>query len=83
MELFQLMGPLGCFWPDKPEYLQSCLLNMPFDSSSRILIGGGTGSCGKAFIAEMLRRFLRLSVKYHQVEAPMDVKSLAGFSSGM
>jgi UDP-N-acetylglucosamine 4,6-dehydratase len=30
---------------------------MPFGSSSRILITGGTGSFGKAFIAEALRRF--------------------------
>jgi UDP-N-acetylglucosamine 4,6-dehydratase/5-epimerase len=30
---------------------------MPFDSSSRILITGGTGSFGKAFIAETLMRF--------------------------
>jgi UDP-N-acetylglucosamine 4,6-dehydratase len=30
---------------------------MPFSSSSRILITGGTGSFGKAFIAETLRRF--------------------------
>jgi len=30
---------------------------MPFDSSSRILITGGTGSFGKAFIAETLRRY--------------------------
>ena len=30
---------------------------MPFDFSSRILITGGTGSFGKAFIAETLRRF--------------------------
>ena len=30
---------------------------MTFDSSSRILITGGTGSFGKAFIAEMLHRF--------------------------
>jgi UDP-N-acetylglucosamine 4,6-dehydratase len=30
---------------------------MPFDSSSRILITGGTGSFGKAFIAETLARF--------------------------
>ena len=30
---------------------------MPFDSSSRILITGGTGSFGKAFIAETLTRF--------------------------
>lgn len=30
---------------------------MPFDSGSRILITGGTGSFGKAFIAETLRRF--------------------------
>jgi len=30
---------------------------MPFDSSSSILITGGTGSFGKAFIAETLRRF--------------------------
>jgi UDP-N-acetylglucosamine 4,6-dehydratase len=29
---------------------------MPFDSSSRILLTGGTGSFGKAFIAETLRR---------------------------
>jgi len=30
---------------------------MPFDSSSSILITGGTGSFGKAFIAEILSRF--------------------------
>ena len=30
---------------------------MPFDASSRILLTGGTGSFGKAFIAEALRRF--------------------------
>jgi UDP-N-acetylglucosamine 4,6-dehydratase len=30
---------------------------MPFDSSSRILITGGTGSFGKAFLAETLRRY--------------------------
>ena len=30
---------------------------MPFDSNSRILITGGTGSFGKAFIAEILRRY--------------------------
>lgn len=30
---------------------------MPFDSSSSILITGGTGSFGKAFIAEILNRF--------------------------
>ena len=30
---------------------------MPFDSSSRILITGGTGSFGKAFISETLHRF--------------------------
>jgi len=30
---------------------------MPFDSSSRILLTGGTGSFGKAFIAETLRRY--------------------------
>lgn len=29
---------------------------MPFDSSSRILITGGTGSFGKAFIAATLRK---------------------------
>lgn len=30
---------------------------MPFDSHSRILLTGGTGSFGKAFIAEVLTRF--------------------------
>jgi UDP-N-acetylglucosamine 4,6-dehydratase len=30
---------------------------MPFDSSSRILITGGTGSFGKAFIADTLKRY--------------------------
>jgi UDP-N-acetylglucosamine 4,6-dehydratase len=30
---------------------------MPFDSTSRILITGGTGSFGKAFIAEILKRY--------------------------
>lgn len=33
---------------------------MPFDSSSRVLITGGTGSFGKEFIAETLRRFPRI-----------------------
>ena len=31
---------------------------MPIDSSSSILITGGTGSFGKAFISEVLQRFL-------------------------
>ena len=30
---------------------------MPFNASSRILLTGGTGSFGKAFIAETLHRF--------------------------
>ena len=30
---------------------------MPFDSSSRILLTGGTGSFGKAFIAETLKSY--------------------------
>lgn len=30
---------------------------MPFNSGSSILITGGTGSFGKAFIAETLKRF--------------------------
>lgn len=30
---------------------------MPFDASSRVLLTGGTGSFGKAFIAEALRRY--------------------------
>ena len=30
---------------------------MPIDSSSSILITGGTGSFGKAFISEVLQRF--------------------------
>ena len=34
-----------------PEFL------MPFDSNSRILITGGTGSFGKAFIAETFKRY--------------------------
>ena len=29
---------------------------MPFNSNSRILITGGTGSFGKAFIAEIFKR---------------------------
>ena len=33
---------------------------MPFASSSRILITGGTGSFGKAFIAETLRPFPKI-----------------------
>ena len=31
--------------------------NMPFDSNSNVLITGGTGSFGKAFIAELLRSY--------------------------
>ncbi len=34
---------------------------MPFDATSRILITGGTGSFGKAFIAETLHRYPDLS----------------------
>ena len=34
---------------------------MPFDSNSRILITGGTGSFGKAFIARLLIRFPNIS----------------------
>ena len=30
---------------------------MPFNASSRILLTGGTGSFGKAFIAATLQRF--------------------------
>ena len=43
---------------------------MPFDASSRILLTGGTGSFGKAFIAETLRRFpdLRRLVVYSRDE---------------
>lgn len=43
---------------------------MPFDASSRILLTGGTGSFGKAFIAESLRRFpdLRRLVVYSRDE---------------
>ena len=50
------MGLLGWYWPELPEYLRFFFL-MPFNSSSSILITGGTGSFGKAFIAEILRRF--------------------------
>ena len=38
-------------------YPASQLPPMPFTSNSRILITGGTGSFGKAFIAETFRRF--------------------------
>lgn len=43
---------------------------MPFDSSSRILITGGTGSFGKAFIASVLKRFpdIRRIVVYSRDE---------------
>jgi len=43
---------------------------MPFDSDSRILITGGTGSFGKAFIAETLKRFpdIRRLVVYSRDE---------------
>ena len=43
---------------------------MPFDASSRILLTGGTGSFGKAFIAETLSRFpdLRRLVVYSRDE---------------
>ena len=34
---------------------------MPFDSSSRLLITGGTGSFGKSFIARVLQRFPDIS----------------------
>lgn len=43
---------------------------MPFDSDSRILITGGTGSFGKAFIVETLKRFpgIRRLVVYSRDE---------------
>ena len=43
---------------------------MPFDSSSRILITGGTGSFGKAFIAETLRclPLIKMLVEYSRNE---------------
>ena len=43
---------------------------MPFDSSSRILITGGTGSFGKAFIAGVLNQFpnIRRIVVYSRDE---------------
>ena len=43
---------------------------MPFNSSSRILITGGTGSFGKAFIANVLQRFpdIRRIVVYSRDE---------------
>ncbi len=43
---------------------------MPFDNSSRILITGGTGSFGKAFIARILRQFpdIRRIVVYSRDE---------------
>jgi len=43
---------------------------MPFNSSSRILLTGGTGSFGKAFIAEAFRRFpdIRRLVVYSRDE---------------
>jgi len=56
MELFQPMGLRGWYWPVLLECLRSFFL-MPFDSSSSILITGGTGSFGKAFIAEIISRF--------------------------
>ena len=37
--------------------LQKILIDMTFDSRSRILITGGTGSFGKAFISETFRRY--------------------------
>ena len=43
---------------------------MPFNSASRILITGGTGSFGKAFIASVLQRFpdIRRIVVYSRDE---------------
>ena len=43
---------------------------MPFNSASRILITGGTGSFGKAFIASLLLRFpdIRRIVVYSRDE---------------
>ena len=46
------------------------LINMTFDSNSCILITGGTGSFGKAFIADVFRRFpdIRRLVVYSRDE---------------
>ena len=43
---------------------------MPFNSDSRILITGGTGSFGKAFIATVLQRYpdIRRIVVYSRDE---------------
>ena len=42
---------------DMEGYRSSATLLMPFDANSRILLTGGTGSFGKAFIASTLKRF--------------------------
>ena len=47
---------LGWFWHPNLDFLIFFTL-MPFHSGSCILITGGTGSFGKAFIAETLKRF--------------------------
>ena len=47
---------LGWFWHPNLDFLIFFSL-MPFHSGSCILITGGTGSFGKAFIAETLKRF--------------------------
>ena len=43
---------------------------MPFDSNSKVLITGGTGSFGKAFIAQILRQYpeIRRIVVYSRDE---------------
>ena len=44
-------------WPWKDRRIAQAFLLMPFNASSRILLTGGTGSFGKAFIAATLKRF--------------------------
>lgn len=53
------MDLLGWFWQAKSDS-QFPLLLMSLHSSSSVLITGGTGSFGKAFIAETLRRFPKI-----------------------
>ena len=56
---------------------------MRFDSGSRILITGGTGSFGKAFIAETLQRFpsLKRLVIYSRDELKQLIKQRGGIPS--
>ena len=57
MVLSLQMDHLKKYYSTFPNFLLTYFFPMPFNSNSSILITGGTGSFGKAFISTVLQRF--------------------------